>query len=50
MIVVRFSLVQLKVRTQVPCTCNCKVNMERYLRQHFPQRVGFINPRYAESR
>jgi hypothetical protein len=37
-------------RTQVPCTCNCKVNSERYLRQHLPQRVVFINPRYPESR
>jgi hypothetical protein len=36
--------------TQVPGTCNCKVNSERDLRQHFPQRVVFINPRYAESR
>ncbi len=37
-------------RTKVPCTCNCKVNSERYLRQHVPQRVVFINPRYPESR
>jgi hypothetical protein len=35
--------------TQVPGTCNCKVNSERYLRQHSPQRVVFSNPRYAES-
>jgi hypothetical protein len=35
--------------TQVPCTWNCKVNSERYLHQHFPQRAVFINPRYAES-
>ena len=32
-----------------PGTCNCKVNSERDLRQHFPQRVVFTNPRYAES-
>ncbi len=36
--------------TQVPCTFSCKVNSEPYLRQHFPQRVVFINPRHAESR
>jgi len=35
--------------TQVPGTCNCKVNSERDLRQHFPQRVVFTNPRHAES-
>ena len=35
---------------QVPCTYNCKVNSECYLRQHFPQRVVFITPHYAESR
>jgi hypothetical protein len=34
----------------VPCTWNSKVNIERYLRQHFPQRVVSINPRYAELR
>ena len=33
----------------MPGTCNCKVNSERELRQHFPQRVVFTNPRYAES-
>ncbi len=41
---------EARAMTQVPCTCTCKVNSEGYLRQHFPQRVVFITPRYAESR
>ena len=39
-----------KGATQVPCTFNCKVNSKGDLRQHFPQRVVLLPPRYAESR